>query len=362
MNLQSDNAVSAVAISERLVGDRFPTFIVAEISANHNQSLEIAMETVKAAYAAGADAIKLQTYTAETITLDCARAEFQIKGGTTWDGQTLYQLYSKAFTPWDWHEPLKRCTENLGMIFFSTPFDPSAVDFLHSLGVPAFKIASFEITDVPLIRYIAGKGKPVILSTGIATLPEIEEAVATCRDAGNNQLIVCKCTSAYPTPLEKMNLRAIADIRSRFGVVTGLSDHSFGTIAPSVAVALGASLIEKHLILSRSLGGPDSSFSLEPHEFTETVKAVRDAEKALGKASYELSDDVLVSRQFARSLFAVRDIGVGETFTAENIRSIRPGTGLHPRHYDTVLGSHAARNIERGSPLDWSLILKKVKD
>ncbi len=323
-------------------------FIIAELSANHNGSLQTALDTVKAAKEAGANAVKLQTYTADTLTLNCDKEDFVIKGGTLWDGKKLYDLYKEAYTPWEWHEELFEYAKSLGLEIFSTPFDKSAVDFLERFDPPAYKIASFEITDYELVRYTASKGKPIIISTGIASLEEIEDIVKICKDEGNEEIVLLKCTSAYPAPLEKANLRTIPDLKERFGVEVGFSDHTLGTTAPIVAVSLGAKVIEKHFILDRSIGGADADFSLDFNEFKEMVQAVRDTEKLLGEVSYEVSRK---SRQFARSLYVCKDIKKGETFTTENIRSVRPGFGMHPKHLKEILGKTAKRDYEFGERL-----------
>lgn len=340
-----------IKIGGREIGGENPAFIIAELSANHNQNFETAVKTVHAAREAGADAIKLQTYTADTITLDCDNEYFQIKQGTIWDGTTLYKLYQQAYTPWEWQPKLKEIAESMGLICFSSPFDKTAVDFLEEMNVPAYKVASFEITDIPLIKYIASKNKPVIISTGIAYEKEIEQAVAACREMGNDQVILLKCTSEYPAPFEEMNLNAIPFMKDNFETVVGLSDHSMGISVPVAAVALGAKVIEKHLIIDRSIGGPDSSFSLEPAEFKLMVNSVREVEKALGDKTFDVSERVSKSRNFARSLFAVKDIKEGEIFTEENVRSIRPGSGLPPIYLEKLLGKKSKRNIRRGDPL-----------
>lgn len=343
-------------ISNRDIGDDRPVFIIAELSANHNQQLDIAFKTLEAAKKSGADAIKLQTYRADTITIDCDNDYFRIRQGTLWDGKTFYQLYQEAYTPWEWHPKLMELAESLGLICFSSPFDRTAVDFLEEMNVPAYKIASFEITDIPLIEYVAARGKPVIISTGIAMLSDIEEAVNACKRMGNDQIALLKCTSAYPAPMEEMNLRAIPSIAERFKVIAGLSDHSLGMAVPVAAVAIGAKIIEKHFILDRKLGGPDAPFSLEPEEFTAMTKSIRETEKALGKASFELSESSKKAREFSRSLFVVKDMKKGELFTPDNVRSIRPGYGLHTRHLVEVMGKIAGRDIKRGTPLDWGLV------
>jgi pseudaminic acid synthase len=345
-----------IEIHGRSVGSGKPVYVVAEISANHRQRFDEAVKLVEAARKAGADAVKLQTYTPDTLTIASDRPEFRISGGTPWDGKTLYDLYSEAYMPWEWQPKLKKVADDLGIDLFSTPYDKTAVDFLERMGVPAYKVASFEIVDIPLIEYIASRGKPLIISTGMATLAEVDEAVQAARKAGATQIALLKCTSAYPAPPEEMNLRTIPDLVKRFGVPVGLSDHTLGIAVPVAAVALGACIVEKHFTLSRSVPGPDSAFSLEPQEFKVMVEAIRTAEKALGRVSYEVSEQEARSRVFRRSLFVVKDIKEGEMFTEENVRSIRPGHGLHPRHLKEVLGRRAARDIERGTPLDRDLI------
>lgn len=336
-----------------LASDRDRVLVIAELSANHGHSFDVAVQTVRAAKRAGADAIKLQTYTPDTITIDCDNEYFRVQHGTAWDGTTLYELYKTAFTPWEWHEPLQRIAKEEGLLFFSTPFDPTAVDFLSALQVPAFKVASFEINDLPLIEYIASQGKPVIISTGVASLPEIEDAVHACRRAGNNQIALLQCTSAYPAPLSDAHLRKIPHLAATFNCLVGLSDHTMGTTAPLGAVALGARIIEKHFILDRSAGGPDATFSLEPAEFKMMVDGVRGLELALGEATYTLSDQASRNRAFTRSLFVVQDIAEGEEFTRENIRSIRPGHGLPPVEIARFLGRKARQSIPKGTPLSW---------
>ncbi|MBM7606297.1 pseudaminic acid synthase [Metabacillus crassostreae] len=331
-------------------------FIIAEMSANHGHDINIAKETIKAAKEAGADAIKLQTYTAETITIDCNNEYFQVKQGTIWDGRTLYDLYKEAYTPWEWHEELMDYAKELGLICFSSPFDKTAVDLLETLNVPAYKIASFEITDLPLIEYVASKKKPIIISTGIATLGEIDDAVKACRKAGNEQIILLKCTSAYPAKIEDANLRTMQNLKATFDVEVGLSDHTLGATVSVVSVALGAKVIEKHFILDKSIGGPDASFSLDKQEFKLLVDSVRDAEKALGKIDYEMTEKKEKSREFSRSLFVVKEIKEGETFNKENVRSIRPGYGLAPKYSNNIYGSIASQDISRGTPLEWNHI------
>jgi len=333
------------------------TFIIAELSANHGQKIEIALASIKAAKESGADAIKIQTYTPDTITIDCDNEFFQINQDTIWDGKSLYQLYKEAYTPWEWHKELKEYAESLGLVFFSTPFDKTAVDFLEELNVPIYKIASFEITDIPLIEYTASKGKPIIISTGIASLSDIELAVNTCRNVGNNQITLLKCTSSYPAPIDEANLLTIPNLKSTFNVDVGLSDHTIGSTVAIVAVALGAKVIEKHFILDKNNGGPDSEFSMEPAEFKNMVLAIRDTEKALGKVTYELTEKVKKNRNFARSLFVVQDIRKGEIFTERNIKSIRPVHGLPPLNLPEILGKLASEDIQRGTPLKWKHIL-----
>ncbi|MGA2645149.1 MAG: pseudaminic acid synthase [Candidatus Sulfotelmatobacter sp.] len=347
-----------VKIGTREIGLGRAAYIVAEVSANHNQKYDQAASIVGAAKHAGADAVKLQTYTADTITFASDSEEFRVSGGTLWDGRTLYDLYAEAHMPWEWQPKLKNQAEELGMDCFSSAFDSTAVDFLEKMGVPAHKIASFELVDLALIQRMARTGKPLIISTGMATVEEIEEALQSAREAGATQIALLKCTSAYPAPLEEMNLRTIPEMARRFAVPVGLSDHTMGIAAPVAAVALGACIIEKHLTLSRSIPGPDSAFSLEPEEFKEMVDAVRTAERALGEVHFGLSGKEEASRAFRRSLYLVQDVSQGEAFTTENVRSIRPGNGLHPRHLVEVLGKRAARGIKRGTPLHWELVVR----
>ncbi|WP_456273271.1 pseudaminic acid synthase [Bacillus sp. AK031] len=331
-------------------------FVIAEMSANHGHDIKIAKETIKAAKEAGADAIKFQTYTADTITIDCNNDYFQVKQDTIWDGRTLHDLYKEAHTPWEWHEELMDYARELGLICFSSPFDKTAVDMLESLNVPAYKIASFEITDIPLIEYVASKMKPIIISTGIATLGEIDDAVQACRRVGNNQIILLKCTSSYPAKIEDANLRTMQNLKETFDVEVGLSDHTLGVTVPIVSVALGARVIEKHFILDKSIGGPDASFSLDKHEFKCLVESVRDAEKALGCVDYKLTEKKEKSREFSRSLFIVKDVQKGEILTEENVRSIRPGYGLKPKYTNKVIGNKAKQNILKGTPVSWDII------
>lgn len=354
------HAPTTFRIGNREIGPDHPVYIVAELSANHGNSLEEALKLVEAAAAAGADAVKLQTYTADTMTIDAPQACFSIRG-TLWNGRKLYDLYAEAQTPWEWHEPLQNAAHALGLDFFSTPFDRTAVTFLEQLGVPAHKVASFEVVDIPLLRDIAATGKPVIMSTGMATVQEVDDAVAALR-RGGAPLALLKCTSAYPAPAELMHLRAIPGLRERYGVPVGLSDHTLDLAVPVAAVALGARIIEKHFTLSRAVPGPDSAFSLEPHEFKAMVEAVRTTEKALGSETPELSTGEEAMRKFRRSLFAVRPIRAGETFTPDNVRSIRPGDGLPPRYLEDVLGRRATVDIERGTALTWNLIESGAPD
>jgi N-acetylneuraminate synthase len=344
-------------INGRRIGLGFPIYIVAELSANHKQDFDQAIKLIHAAKEAGADAIKLQTYTADTLTLCCDKEYFRIGGGTLWDGRTLYDLYKEACTPWVWQPKLKSIANELGLDLFSTPFDHTAVDFLERMNIPAYKVASFEIVDLPLIRRIAKTGRPMILSTGMATLGEIDQAVRTARGAGATQIALLKCNSAYPALPEEMHLRTIPHLADAFGVVTGLSDHTLGIAVPVTAVALGASIVEKHFALSRDVLSPDSAFSLEPGEFKAMVDAIRIAEKALGEVRYEPAQQEAASRVFRRSLFVVEDMKAGDTFTEETVRSIRPGHGLPPNHLQEVLGRRAAKDIERGTPLQWNLVL-----
>ncbi len=343
-------------IGRRAIGPGHPTYIIAELSANHGQDFDQAVQLVRAAKDVGADAVKLQTYTADTLTIRSDRPEFRVGGGTLWDGRTLHDLYQEAYTPWDWQPKLKAVADELRLGLFSTPFDPTAVDFLEKMDVPAHKIASFEIVDIPLVRKIARTGKPIIMSTGMATLAEIAEAVDAIHAEGNMQLALLKCTSAYPAPPEDMNLRTIPHLAEAFGVPAGLSDHTLGIAVPVAAVAVGACIIEKHFTLSRAVPGPDSTFSLEPQEFKAMVDAVRTAEKALGSVHYGLSGKEEASRAFRRSLFVVKDMKAGEAFTETNVRSIRPGHGLPPKFLPEVLGRKAKSELAAGTPLSWSLI------
>ena len=322
-------------------------FIIAELSANHNGSIETAIETIKAAKRAGADCIKLQTYTSDTMTINSDKDDFVIKG-TIWDKQNLYKLYQEAYTPWEWHEKLFKIAEAEGLICFSSPFDKTAVDFLENLNAPAYKIASFEITDIPLIEYVASKGKPIIISTGIAEMEDIELAIETCRKVGNNQIALLKCTSSYPAPIDEANMCMVKDLADRFNVIAGLSDHTMGATVPIVATVFGAKIIEKHFILDRSIGGPDATFSMNENEFTEMVKSVREAESAIGVVDYKLTKKQQKGKDFARSLYFVEDVNQGELLTEKNIRSIRPGFGLHPKYYTNLIGKIVSKNFQKG--------------
>ena len=343
-------------IGNTWVGENAPAFIVAEISGNHNQDYNRAVEIIHAAKEAGANAVKLQTYTADTITLNCDAPCFQIKEGTIWDGMTLHQLYSEAYMPWDWQPGLKEEANKLGLECFSSPFDFSSVDFLEKMNVPAYKIASYEINDIPLIRKIAALGKPVIFATGIAYPEDIKLAISVCEAEGNKDIILLKCVSAYPTPYDQVNLRVIPTLASTYDCIAGISDHTMGTIVSAGAIPLGAKMIEKHLTLSRKDGGPDAAFSMEPEEFAKMVQEVRILEQALGSYDYTLTDTQKLEHNGSRSLFVVRDIKEGELLTPDNIRSIRPGDGLHTKHYEEILGKKAVRSLQKGTPLAWEMI------
>ena len=335
-----------ITIDGKKIGGKYPVYIIAELSANHGGDIEIAKESIRAASRAGADAVKIQTYTPDTITLDCDNEYFQIKN-TIWDGQTLYQLYQSAYMPWEWQPELKKYAENIGITLFSTPFDRSSVDFLEEMNVPAYKISSFEIVDIPLIEYVASKNKPIILSAGIATVKDIEEAINACKN--NKKIILMKCTSDQPSALENLNLKTITDMK-KFDVVIGFSDHSGGIIAPVVAVSLGACVIEKHFTLDKSIGGPDVEFSADIGEFENMVKAIRDAEKAKGTVSYKTTTE----KKFARSLFVVKNVEIGDIITTENVRSVRPGYGMRPKYITEILGKKFLKNINKGTPLSWN--------
>ena len=351
--------MNSIMINGKRIGPKNKVYIIAEMSANHNQNFDEALKIIQAAKNAGADAIKLQTYTPDTITIDCGNEYFQIGKGTIWEGRKLYDLYQEAYTPWDWQPKLKKIANELGMDLFSTPFDHTSVDFLEGLDVPAYKIASFELVDIPLIQRVAKTGKPMIISTGMATLSEIDEAVTTAQEAGCRQIALLKCTSAYPALPEEMNLRTISNLTEAFDCPVGLSDHTLGIAVPIAAVSMGACIVEKHFTLSRSVPGPDSSFSLEPDEFKAMVEAIRVTEKALGSVQYRLTEGEAASRIFRRSLFVVRDIKKGEIFTESNIRSIRPGCGLAPKFIGKVLGRSAATDLVAGTPLQWNHIMNE---
>lgn len=344
-----------ISIHDRSIGVGEACYIVAEMSANHGKSFERAVRIMEAAKGAGADAIKLQTYTPDSMTINVHNKSFKVQG-TIWEGRNLYELYAEAYTPWDWQPKLKEIADRIGLDFFSTPFDQAALDFLERLQVPAYKVASFELVDLPLLRRIAATGKPVIISTGMASLSEIDEAVRTVRESGGSQMALLKCTSAYPASPEEMNLRTIPYLAQAFNVPTGLSDHTLGLETALAAVAIGASIVEKHFTLSREDPGPDSSFSTEPNEFKEMVNAIRTVEKALGEVNFQLTQQEKSSKAFRRSLFVVRDMQAGEIFTEENMRSIRPSFGLHPRYFEAVLGRKARKRIKEGTPLSWDLI------
>jgi len=332
------------------------TFIIAELSANHNGDINIALDTVRAAKRVGADAIKLQTYRADTLTIDCKNDYFKINHGTEWDGEFLYDLYKRAYTPWEWHEEIFSLAKKEGLICFSSPFDNTAVDLLESLNNPIYKIASFEIQDIPLIEYAASKGKPMIISTGIAEIEDIELAIETCKKVGNDDITILKCTSAYPADPKDANLLTIPDIKNRFDVKVGLSDHTMGIEGPVVATTLGATVIEKHFILDKSIGGADAHFSLDEKEFAEMVKAVRIADQMMGKVDYESSEKKKKSRQFSRSLFIVEDVKSGDKITKENVRSIRPGFGIHPKYLTEIIGKKFNSDFQRGTPMSLDFI------
>lgn len=348
-------------IGNHTIDKNNPVFIIAELSANHNGSLENALATIKAAKRAGADCIKLQTYTADTITLDSDQEDFLIKG-TIWDGRKLYDLYQEAYTPWEWHEQIYAAAAEEGLVCFSSPFDKTAVDFLETLNTPAYKIASFEITDIPLIEYVASKGKPIIISTGIAEQDDIELALAACKRQGNHDIALLKCTSSYPAPIEEVNMIMVKDLSERYGVVSGLSDHTMGSTVPIVATAFGARIIEKHFIIDRSIGGPDASFSMNEEEFTAMVKAVREAEKAVGVVDYNLTEKQAKGKDFSRSLYIAEDIKAGDVFTESNLRSVRPGFGLHPKYLQQLLGLKAVKDLQKGTAmqLEFALISNNI--
>lgn len=345
-----------INVNGKEIGESCKTFIIAEMSANHLMDYNRAEEIIKAAKYAGADAVKIQTYTPDTITINCDKQYFQITQGTIWDGTTLYKLYEKAYTPWEWHSKLKELAEQLGLIFFSSPFDLSAVDFLEKQNVPIYKIASFEITDIPLIKKVALTKKPIIISTGIAYKEDIELALDTCRQCGNEDVILLKCSSAYPAPYSDINLAMINKLKEDFDCVVGLSDHTLGSHVPVASIPMGSKVIEKHLTLKRSDGGPDGAFSMEPEEFRAMVDNIRMVEQAIGSESYELTEKQKNSREHSRSLFVVNNIKKGEAFTPNNVRSIRPGFGLHTKYYEEIIGKVSNADIEKGTPLTWEMV------
>jgi pseudaminic acid synthase len=340
----------SIKIDNFIISEDGPVFIIAELSANHNGSLKTAIDSIRAVKRTGADAVKIQTYKADTITLDSKSDDFKVKQGTLWDGRFLYDLYQEAHTPWEWHEQIFHVAKEEGLVCFSSPFDPTAVNLLESLNTPAYKIASFEITDIPLIKLVASKGKPIIISTGIAEESDIRLAVETCRAVGNERIILLKCTSSYPAPIEEANMVMVKDLAQRFDVISGLSDHTMGSTVPIVATVFGAKVIEKHFIIDRSIGGPDAEFSMNEREFTEMVNSVRQAEKAIGQIDYSLTPKQKSGREFSRSLYVVKDLEFGDIVSEANVRSIRPGFGLHPKHLDKILGKKVNRNLERGTP------------
>ncbi|MBQ7955118.1 MAG: pseudaminic acid synthase [Lachnospiraceae bacterium] len=345
-----------IKIGDRIIGEDTPVFIIAEMSANHLMDYDRAVAVMKAAKEAGADAIKIQTYKPDTITLDCDAPDFQITQGTIWDGTTLHKLYEEAYTPWEWQPKLQKEAQDMGLIFFSSPFDLTSVDFLEEMDIPVYKIASFEINDIPMIKKIAKLGKPIIFSTGIAHMADIELALKTCKEEGNENVILLKCTSSYPCPYEDMNLRTITNMKDTFDCVVGVSDHSMGSAAAGAAVALGARVVEKHLTLSRADGGADSAFSMEPQEFKEMVDNIRIIEKALGKVTYELTEKQAREREHSRSLYVAKDMKAGEVFTPENVKSVRPAFGLHTKHYEEILGRKVTKDVSMGTPMSWNLV------
>ncbi len=348
-----------IKIGNRPVGPGHPTYIIAELSANHGQDFDLTVRTIQAMKESGADAVKVQTYTADTMTIASEKPPFIIEGGTLWDGRTLHDLYQEAYMPWEWQPKLKQIANDLGMDFFSSPFDTTAVDFLEAMNVPMHKVASFELVDIPLLQKIAATRKPVIMSIGMATLEEVEEAVKTLREAGSGPLIMLKCTSAYPADPAEMNLRTMRDMAERFSVPIGLSDHTLGHTVPVAAVALGACVVEKHFVLSRTQPGPDSSFSMEPQDFRAMVDAIRIVEKAMGRVSYEPSAKDHKMRAFRRSLFVATDMKAGEVFTEKNLRSVRPANGLHTRHLSGLIGKKAATDLQLGTPLKWEHVAQE---
>lgn len=343
-------------IDGRVIGEKEPSYIIAEMSGNHNGDIHRALEIVEAAAEAGVDAIKLQTYTADTITLDCDNEYFQTQKGSLWEGRTLHDLYEEAYTPWEWHGAIMEKAREFGLTCFSTPFDFTAIDFLEEMDVPAYKIASYEIQDIPLIRKAARTGKPIIMSTGIATLEDIYAAVEACREEENEQIALLKCTSAYPSPYEEINLSVISHMKETFGCVCGLSDHTLGSEVAIASVALGAEIVEKHMTLCRSDGGVDAAFSMEPKEFADMVRQIRNVEKAKGYVTYDLTNKQKEGRQFGRSLFVAEDICEGSKFTSKNIRSVRPAAGLSTKYYENILGKKAVCDLKKGTPLSWEMI------
>lgn len=340
----------------RKIGDGLPVYFIAEVSANHNQSYERAVDVIKAAKDAGADAVKLQTYTADTITIKSDNPCFRVGGGTLWDGSTLHQLYSEAYTPWEWQPELKLLAESLGMGFLSTPFDTTAVEFLESMGVQSYKIASSELVDIQLLEIVGATGKPVLLSCGMASLAEIDEAVKTLRQAGTEEIVLLKCTSAYPCPISEMNLRTIPHMSATFGLPVGLSDHSMGYAAAVAAVSLGACVVEKHLTLRRSDGGPDAAFSMEPEEFANMIIKTRIIEEAMGHVHYGPTISEKAPVMYRRSLFVCESVAAGDLLTQENVRSIRPGSGMHTRHLAEIIGKRARKAVKKGTPLSWDMV------
>jgi len=345
-----------ICIGNHVISNDSPAYVIAEMSGNHNMDFNRAVKIIEAAKESGADAIKVQTYTADTITLNCDDPCFQITQGTLWDGRTLYKLYQEAYTPWEWQPELKKIANDLGLDFFSSPFDFTSVDFLEEMDVPAYKIASFEITDIPLIKKVAKLHKPVIISTGIARLADIELALNTCREVGNDDVILLKCCSAYPTPYEDINLRTMVSMAETFDCITGLSDHTMGSTVSGASVALGGRVVEKHLTLARTDGGVDSAFSMEPAEFKKMVDDIRIIEKAVGRVTYDLSPKQEREREHARSLFIAKDMKAGDVFTEKNLKSVRPGCGLHTRYYEDILGKKINKDAKLGTPMNWSLI------
>lgn len=348
----------SIKIGSKLISENSPCYIVAEMSGNHNMDFERAKEIIYRAYKAGADAVKIQTYTADTITLDCDNEYFQIKHGTLWDGDTLYSLYQKAYTPWEWQQELFTYAQKLGIELFSSPFDSSAVNFLETIGVQAYKVASFEINDIPLLRKIARTGKPIILATGIAELADIERAVRTCATEGNEQIILLKCTSAYPTPYDEVNINMLKTLRDTFGCIVGISDHTFGSTVPILSIGMGGKMIEKHVTLKRTDGGTDSQFSMEMEEFEDMCKQVRIAEQAMGTKMYHLTNSQKMERHFSRSLFVAEDMELGDIITEKNVRSVRPADGMHTMYYDDILGKKVNQKLKKGTPMDWKYIVE----